>query len=192
MHALRYSLTILLVFYFDKPSTTVDSGVHYSTVYKCEPDENILKLYQFSDVTIDRTISKWTCIYYNIKYTRTVPTSIPIKLNSRKHTYLLLLVCGDVALNPGPIQNPCGVCKKPIARTHRAIYCDTCYCWNHMKCAELSASAFALLGQSEDPWICKTCLKCPFSDSYFETSFSSTCTHQSEPDVISPFEEISI
>ncbi|KAH3801115.1 hypothetical protein DPMN_154761 [Dreissena polymorpha] len=59
-----------------------------------------------------------------------------------------------------------------------------------MKCAELSASAFAFLGQSEDPWICKKCLKCPFSDSYFETSFSSTCTHQSEPDVISPFEEL--
>ena len=188
MYLVRYLLTILLLSHLDNSSTTTDYDVHDSTVTKCDPDENIFKLYQYSDVTPSRIISKWTCLYYNIKHTRTVPTSIPIRFHRRTHVYILLLVCGDVSLNPGPVQNPCGVCHRPIARTHRAIYCDTCYCWNHMKCAELSPSEYALLGQSDDSWICKMRPKCPFSDSYCEHSLNST--YQSEPDVISPFEEL--
>jgi hypothetical protein len=38
----------------------------------------------------------------------------------------LLLLCGDIATNPGPIKHPCGLCSRAVAKTHRAVLCETC------------------------------------------------------------------
>ena len=61
---------------------------------------------------------KWTQIFYCIKHARTVPLSIPLEFSKRTHVYLLLFLCGDISLNPGPVKNPCGICSKPVARNH--------------------------------------------------------------------------
>ena len=42
---------------------------------------------------------------------------MPLKFQDRSHYYLLLLVCGGVSLNPGPARNPCGICRRPVAKT---------------------------------------------------------------------------
>ena len=42
---------------------------------------------------------------------------MPLKFQERSDYYLLLLVCGDVSLNPGPVRNPCGICRRPVAET---------------------------------------------------------------------------
>ena len=45
-----------------------------------------------------------------------------MKLHTRTHIYLLLFVCGDVSLNPGPIRHPCGVCNRPVAKNIGQFY----------------------------------------------------------------------
>ena len=83
--------------------------------------------------------------------------------------FFLLMLAGDVAPNPGPPRYPCGLCYKPVASTHRGIYCEGCYSWWHaIKCAKLTPAEYSSLGASEDPWICKHCdMLSNFSDSFY-------------------------
>ena len=42
---------------------------------------------------------------------------------------ILLILAGDIALNPGPVKTPCGSCSRSVARTHKVIQCVTsCTC----------------------------------------------------------------
>ena len=145
---------------------------------------------------------KWTQIFYCIKHTRTVPLSIPLEFSKRTHVYLLLFLCGDISLNPGPVKNPCGICSKPVARNHRAILCEACYNWHHIKCAGISPDDYICLGSTDDPWCCHQCSHFQFSDSFFldidcvplDHSLSSNdiSTHDtdSSQSPMSPFEEL--
>ena len=51
-------------------------------------------------------------------------------------TILLLLLAGDIPLNPGPRkpQYPCGLCLYAVSARQRAIQCDNCEFWIHLKC----------------------------------------------------------
>lgn len=69
----------------------------------------------------------------------------------------LLLLSGDVSLNPGPVKFPCGTCEKGIRRNQRAIQCDDCNLWFHLKCIYLLLTEYELLGNSTDIWFCKKC-----------------------------------
>jgi len=40
--------------------------------------------------------------------------------------YCLLLLSGDVALNPGPVKFPCVVCHFPVRSNQCALLCDEC------------------------------------------------------------------
>ena len=39
---------------------------------------------------------------------------------------ILLILSGDIHPHPGPVKNPCAVCQKPVARTHRPLTCNGC------------------------------------------------------------------
>jgi hypothetical protein len=41
---------------------------------------------------------------------------------------LQVLLSGDISVNPGPMQNPCDACQKPVRKNQRAIICDECCC----------------------------------------------------------------
>ena len=47
---------------------------------------------------------------------------------------MMLLACGDVSSNPGPISYPCAVCLRGLHSNHRAIQCDSCQFWSHIGC----------------------------------------------------------
>ncbi|XP_020622097.1 uncharacterized protein LOC110059711 [Orbicella faveolata] len=55
-----------------------------------------------------------------------------------------LLTSGDVSINPGPSSNPpkCSVCSKSTARNHRALSCDRCEKWCHIKCGNVKPSDY--------------------------------------------------
>ena len=80
---------------------------------------------------------------------------------------ILLLLSGDVSLNPGPVQFPCGTCEKGVRRNQRAIQCDDCNLWFHLKYIDLPLTEYELLGNSTDSWFCKKCYLPDFSDSFF-------------------------
>ena len=65
-------------------------------------------------------------------------------------------VSGDVALNPGP--DKCTVCLKTVASNHRAVNCDECNNWVHIKCGKIKPKqyeAMQLLDNFE--WVCPPC-----------------------------------
>ena len=49
--------------------------------------------------------------------------------------HIRLIVSGDINLHPGP--DKCSVCAKTIAVNHRALSCDHCGDWCHIKCGNV-------------------------------------------------------
>ena len=48
----------------------------------------------------------------------------------RKFFQLLLILSGDIQVQPGPVKCPCGICARPVASNHRALQCDRCDYWS--------------------------------------------------------------
>ena len=57
------------------------------------------------------------------------------------------------------ITDPCGICKKSVASNHRAIQCETCKFWIHIKCNNISPPEYKVYMGDDDPWICVKCIK---------------------------------
>ena len=47
------------------------------------------------------------------------------KTRSNGVIYYLLLLCGDISTNPGPIRHPCTVCDKSVNVNQRGLLCDS-------------------------------------------------------------------
>jgi len=56
------------------------------------------------------------------------------------------------------IKDPCGICHKPVAINHRAIQCDQCESWIHIKCQYLDAKDYKLFQNDES--LDFTCIPC--------------------------------
>ena len=66
------------------------------------------------------------------------------KLRYKNHNTFcryLLLLSGDVELNPGP-EDPCTVCNRKMAVRHQVLCCWQCESWVHKKCAGISESRY--------------------------------------------------
>ena len=74
-------------------------------------------------------------------------------------------VSGDIELNPSPTN--CSVCNKVIARNHRALSCDQCTLWCHIKCGQVKLREYKHLQQMDQfNWVCPACFltALPFAD----------------------------
>ena len=71
---------------------------------------------------------------------------------------LLLLLSGDISLNPGPLSDglfPCGVCQLAVSWSHKAVACDNCDVWVHKSCASMDSVMYE---QVENlTWKCYCC-----------------------------------
>ena len=71
---------------------------------------------------------------------------------------------GDISQNPGPApggngSTKCSVCQRTVARNHRAVSCDQCNLWCHIKCGGIHTSQYKHLQSStESSWSCHECL----------------------------------
>ena len=96
-------------------------------------------------------------------------------LFSRPNLFLtqLLLLSGDVELNPGPpTKYPCGECSRPCKKNQPAILCDNCESWYHQKCLQMNTAIFEALGDCSFTWICCNCGIPNFSSNIFDQSTS--------------------
>ena len=97
-------------------------------------------------------------------------------LSKTKHTshrsffQFLIILSGDVSLNPGPVRHPCSSCLKPVAKNHRAILCDNCDLWAHIKCENISTKIYAEMANSNKQlnFICSSCIlnQLPFPEGF--------------------------
>ena len=73
--------------------------------------------------------------------------------------YFMLILCGDVSLNPGPVQCPCTVCEKCVRSNQRALLCDECELWSHANCVGIKADVYNKLKEKMDfSMQCPSCL----------------------------------
>lgn len=92
-----------------------------------------------------------------------------------------LYISGDIDVNPGP--DECSVCNKRVARNHRAVNCDNCNMWCHIKCASINPSEYKIYQNlSSFSWWCPRCLwsSLPFAnestlDCSLDSPISSRC-----------------
>ena len=84
------------------------------------------------------------------------------------HLLLVLLLSGQVELNPGPItpnqsstlstNYPCGICQKKVNDSHHALLCDKCELWFHTDCLVFPVSNYStLLNFTSFIWVCTDC-----------------------------------
>ena len=55
---------------------------------------------------------------------------------------------------------------KKLAKNHKAIECDNCKLWVHLKCNKINVQTYKLLQNDHAAWFCLTCSKTifPFSE----------------------------
>ena len=83
-----------------------------------------------------------------------------------------VLLYDDIECNPGPTEKrpKCVTCNM-VVRRNQAPSCDSCF---HVKCSGLSKDVLDNIYNSFDTWLCLTCSLPAFSDSFFDSSISST------------------
>ena len=74
-----------------------------------------------------------------------------------------LLLCGDIHPCPDPISRqpkyPCFMCDKGVRKNSKAISCDICDEWTHIKCCGIILTMYNEAVQSEGsiPYVCNKC-----------------------------------
>ena len=72
------------------------------------------------------------------------------------------------------IKYPCTVCGRSVAKNHKALQCDFCDQWVHIKSNLIDKKTYELLKQDEAPWSCIKCTKNIFP---FASADSPTSNH---------------
>jgi len=73
----------------------------------------------------------------------------------------LLLLSGDIELNPGP-DFSCAICKKSIPLRYRVLCCHNCKSWLHKKCANISETQYKSI-KMKDTEFYFDCHKCNYA-----------------------------
>ena len=70
---------------------------------------------------------------------------------------------------PKCVKNPCSICKFRVHNNHKAIFCNICHLWTHLKCTPLSLSEYNDLTHSHDDWYCPSCLSDTFPFNHLDS-----------------------
>lgn len=84
------------------------------------------------------------------------------------------------------IKFPCKVCKKSVNKNHKAVYCDLCNEWVHMKCSLLDDKTYKLLQNDSNPWFCLICNSSifPFQEESFGSQNSQSNLTKTQQEII--------
>lgn len=64
----------------------------------------------------------------------------------------LVLLSGDIMTYPGPTKDLCTVCSKGCRKNQKAIQCDSCDGWFHVKCINMKTSKYSRLCYASMAW----------------------------------------
>ena len=87
------------------------------------------------------------------------------------------------------IEFPCGVCSKAVGVRHRAIECDLCNYWIHIKCNKFDQNDYKFY--QDNPDRCFFCIKCSaeniafssLNDNEFEICVKKGINHLLDADI---------
>ena len=65
----------------------------------------------------------------------------------------------SVEVKGDDLKLPCKICSKTVSHRHRAVQCDLCNFWNHIKCDNVDNKLYETLKKSDDTvkHFCKLC-----------------------------------
>ena len=93
----------------------------------------------------------------------------PLKPSHRSIISLMLFICGDVEMNPGPGNSsiyPCGFCDCKVSWTDKGVCCDDCSIWYHKSCISMPSTDYDNL--EDFSWHCIKC-RTPLSHDTFHS-----------------------
>ena len=67
-----------------------------------------------------------------------------------------------------PTKHLCSICQFSGHNNHRAIFCNCCHHWTHLKCTHFSLSDYNDLTNSDEAWFCPPCLAIIFPLNHME------------------------
>ena len=108
------------------------------------------------------------------------------------YCYWLLILAGDVELNPGPTKYPCTVCKKAVRSNQHGLCCNGCELWTHAKCCGIAEGEYQRMARLETfSWRCPLCIctELPFSDSSLLNVSLSLADQSNTSQTFSPLDE---
>ena len=85
------------------------------------------------------------------------PRNINIQLRPNRHIgwCIILLLSGDISLNPGP--DRCESCSVPVYRTRRQVRCEDCDALYHATCANITSKDYNNMIKQNQTWLCQVC-----------------------------------
>ena len=94
----------------------------------------------------------------------------------------VILRAVDIHPQPGPAKFPCTVCTKAVSNHHKALECDLCNKWGHIKCIDISTTEYKRLCELENfKYTCHLCnqtlKELPYADVSCISSNDSIITH---------------
>ena len=138
-------------------------------------DYSIMLNYYFTNHISMQSFDKWSIAVLTRMLQKSSWSTRVWSFKSRNlsHLLLILLLSGQIEMNPGPKTSayPCGVCQNEVDNNAQALLCDQCNFWCHTHCVGLSEANYATLVNTSGSfsWICYRC-ECPnFHSSLFET-----------------------
>ena len=129
----------------------------------------------FKSASFHISFRNWTNLLISLRSHRQIfGSTLALKLNSSVNVLLLIMIANDCsAINPGPIQNPCGECGKAVKSNQRAIECEECCVWFHKRCLGINSVNFKILEQHPSYiWICCNCGLPSFTSSFSNRTWS--------------------
>ena len=123
-------------------------------------------------------------IKFYTAYFRTgaAPVLSTVPSNHGLFTLSLLILCGDISLNPGPPRYPFEICGQAVRKTRNAITCKECSVWFYQACSYIKNFNFKTL--EKHPSYIRSCCNCGLT-SFSSSMFSSGIVTSNRFDTLS-------
>lgn len=93
---------------------------------------------------------------------------------------MLLLLGGDVELNPGDdVQPKCDLCMNLVGPQESVVICQECNVWFHKSCCAFHEAANDVLSSSFCAWLCPKCDSPNYLESFLNASLDSLISENS-------------
>lgn len=91
---------------------------------------------------------------------------------------LVVLLSGDVSLNPGLVKDPCAVCLNGCRSNQKTVQCYECNKLYHTKCMNMGFDEYhSLVINESSTWMCFTCLFPGVNSLNYSSSSNLTLQH---------------